>query len=239
MNKKTYAVLATALTILTAFPQTVHAQEKDVYERGVHTAYISGYPDGSVKPEDYITREEAAAVFYRLLDTETEYSISTAFSDIGADRWSYEAVCALESSGIISGDDNKLFRPQDKITRAEMAVMAARFSNSSGGNKTFTDTVGHWAENYIKAAVSQGWLAGYTDGEFKPDNYITRAEAMLLINNVLERRPENIDDLLVDMKKWTDNTDTSKWYYLAVQEASSTHEYVKKENGYETWNLVK
>lgn len=235
MKRKTLAVLAAAITIITLFPETIHAE---IYksERGTHRAYISGYTDGTIRPEKYLTREEAAAVFYNLLDRE-ETKIRTTFKDVGYDRWSWEAIAALASEGIVSGDEG-MFRPEDNITRAEMAVMISKFAKLDGGTKTFSDIEGHWAQKYIEAAVSEGWMAGYTDGEFKPNNYVTRAEAVFFINNALHRNPENMDDMLNDMKVWTDNTDTDKWYYAAIQEASNTHEYVRKENGSEMWNLV-
>ncbi|GFI61307.1 cell surface glycoprotein 2 [Clostridiales bacterium] len=235
MKTKTYAVLTAALTIITLFPQCVHAEEGKSL-KGIHKAYISGYPDGSMRPEEYITREEAASVFYRLLPKERQKK-AMPFSDVPDGSWSFEAIATLAGEGIISGGDG-LFRPKERITRAEMAVMAAKFEGLKGGGKTFSDINGHWAEEYISAAVSNGWLAGYTNGEFKPDNSITRAETMLLINNVLGRRPEGTNDLLEDMTTWTDNSDISNWYYLAVQEASNSHEYTRRDNGFEKWLAI-
>lgn len=236
MKAKICAVIAAVLAIITAFPQKIYAEDYKG-ERGVHTAYISGYPDGSVRPDAYVTREEAASVFYRLMDGEGK-KINLAFKDVDPARWSYEAVSTLAGEDIIAGDDNGMFRPEDRITRAEMAVMAVKFAGSKKGGAALADIAGHWAEEYIISAVSAGWLAGYTDGEFKPENYITRAEMIFMINNVLNRRTENEDDLLNGMTVWTDNTDSSKWYYSAIQEASNSHEYVRKENGYEMWNII-
>lgn len=159
------------------------------------------------------------------------------FKDVGWDRWSSEAINTLASEGIVSGE-NGFFRPDDNITRAEMAALISRYTNLKEGNAIFKDIEGHWAEKYIKAAVSDGWMAGYTDGEFKPNNYITRAEAAFFINNALDRKPGNKEDMLTDMKTWYDNADVEKWYYSALQEASNTHEYVIKETGTEVWNLI-
>ncbi len=234
MKAKTCAVLAAALAIMMIFPQSIHAKTKI---RGVHKAYISGYSDGSIRPEEYLTREEAAAVFCNLLEGRS-VKAGMPFTDVSAERWSYEAIRTLVGAGIICGNDDGLFRPEDKITRAEFAVMAAKFAGISDGDIEFGDIGGHWAERYIRAAVAGGWLAGYTDGEFKPNNYVTRAEMMFFVNNALGRSVEVEEDMLNDMKVWSDNTDRTKWYYYAVQEASNSHEYVINENNTETWDLI-
>jgi len=181
-------ILVAVATVMTAmfFTQTIYAEENKP-ERGIHRAYISGYEDGTIRPEKYLTREEAAAVIYNLAEiTSTKTDIT--FKDVGWDRWSSEAINTLASEGIVSGE-NGFFRPDDNITRAEMAALISRYTNLKEGNAIFKDIEGHWAEKYIKAAVSDGWMAGYTDGEFKPNNYITRAEAAFFINNALDRKP--------------------------------------------------
>ena len=230
-------ILVAVATVMTAmfFPQTIYAEENKP-ERGIHRAYISGYEDGTIRPEKYLTREEAAAVIYNLAEITSEKR-DIIFKDVGWDRWSSEAINTLASEGIVSGE-NGFFRPDDNITRAEMAALISRYTNLKEGNAIFKDIEGHWAEKYIKAAVSDGWMAGYTDGEFKPNNYITRAEAAFFINNALDRKPGNKEDMLTDMKTWDDNADVEKWYYSALQEASNTHEYVIKETGTEVWNLI-
>ena len=209
-------------------------------ERGLHTAYISGYPDGSVKPEANITRQEAAAVIYRLLVVNDEYeAVSNNFSDVGADSWSNIAISTLSSIGIISGYEDGTFKPESEITRAEVATIVSKLTSDKDSSMSFNDIDGHWAEEFILKASGAGWVAGYTDGSFKPDDYITRAEMIFLINVIFNRMPEDGTDLLSGMKTWSDNADETKWYYLAIQEASNTHEYVIKNNGHERWNLVK
>ena len=237
--KRLLAIMAAATVLIMAFPHTIYAE---YIERGTHTAYISGYPDGTIRPGAYLTREEAASMLYRIFLQDgnaryTRYSLG-AFEDVGAGRWSFEAVNALYDCGAVSGDEG-LFRPGGDVTRAEMASMIYRLAGEGPGTKKFNDTDGHWAQKYIENVAAEGWMAGYNDGSFRPDEKITRAETVFLINSVLGRQPENKEALLEDMKVWKDNTDETKWYYLAIQEASNSHEYALKDNGYEIWNLVK
>lgn len=232
--KKLLAIMAAASVFIMAFPHTIYAE---YVERGTHSAYIFGYPDGTVRPGENLTREEAASILYNLFREEMDEDGFAVFEDMGADRWSFEAVNALYANGIVSGEKG-LFRPDEDVTRAEMASMIYRIAGGWVGNRKFTDTQGHWAQEYIEKVAAEGWLAGYNDGSFRPDEGMTRAEAVFLINSVLDRQPENRDALLEDMKVWKDNTDETKWYYLALQEASNTHEYAIKENGREIWNIV-
>lgn len=242
MTRIQRTALITALAIIGTllFPDVAFSAENTQYIKwGRHEAYVSGYPDGSFRPNEYMTREEAASVFSRLLtDSETGDIADISFSDVGADRWSSSAIYELAGRGIVSGYEGGTFRPDDRITRAEMSVFMSALIDSNCTAKTFSDIEGHWAEESIRKAATQGWIAGYTDGTFKPDEYITRAEAVLFINNALGRVPENTDDLLPDMKVFKDNANASVWYYLAVQEAANSHEYALKNTGFETWNLV-
>lgn len=242
MNRIQRTALITALAIAMSlmFPDVAYTAENTQYIKwGRHEAYIAGYPDGSFRPNEYMTREEAASVFYELLgDSETTENTDAAFIDVGADRWSSSVINALAAKGIISGNEDGLFRPEDNITRAEMAVFMAALTDSDYTAKTFSDIKGHWAEKSIEIAATQGWIAGYTDGTFKPDKFITRAEAVLFINSALGRMPENAEDLLPDMKVFKDNADSDKWYYIAIQEAANIHEYALKASGCETWTLV-
>lgn len=234
--KKLLAVMMAASVLIMAFPQTIYAEYVD---KGIHEAYLFGYPDGTIRPEEYMTREEAASVLYSIFKDSlyTDKSSISAFDDVDIERWSSEAVNCLYANGIISGNGTS-FRPEDKITRAEMASMIYRLSDSRFGAKKFNDIEGHWAQKFIEYVSAEGWIAGYSDGSFRPDEKITRAEAAFLINSVLERQPENEDALLPDMKVWKDNADKTKWYYFAIQEASNSHEYALKDNGQEIWNLV-
>ncbi|MBR6823932.1 MAG: S-layer homology domain-containing protein, partial [Firmicutes bacterium] len=207
-----------------------------------HYAYIVGYTDRTVQPEANITRAEVATIFFRLLDEETRDEYLTrrnAFSDVAADKWYNTAVSTMASMGIIVGYEDGTFRPDEQITRAEFAAIAARFDDSGyRGEASFTDIYGHWAYREINIAAHNGWILGYTDGTFMPDQAITRAEAMAMVNRVLQRIPENTSDLRRGMIQWIDNQDTGKWYYLTVQEATNSHEYACKSNGYEYWTKL-
>jgi len=209
---------------------------------GDHYAYIIGYEDGLVHPERNITRAEATTIFFRLLDKETRdkfLSSENSFADVDADAWYNVAVSTLAKMGIVNGRINYLFGPDEYITRAEFAAMAARFDEE--GNTTgvsFDDIYEHWAFKEINIASHNGWILGYEDGTFKPDQLITRAEAMAMVNRVLQRIPENADDLMDGMIIWPDNKDKEKWYYLTVQEATNSHDHKRKDNGYEKWTKI-
>ena len=208
-----------------------------------HYAYIVGYPDSTVRPQDGITRAEVATIFFRLLTDETRNANSTksnSYSDVAAGAWYNHAVSTLSAMGIVKGDSHGKFNPNAPITRAEFAAIAARFDDKANTTAVdFSDIASHWAKNEISAAANNGWINGYTDGTFRPNNKITRAEAMTLVNRVLKRLPETAEDLHNDMIKWSDNSDTSAWYYLAVQEATNSHYYDIKENKYEKWSKLR
>ena len=208
-----------------------------------HYAYIVGYPDSTVRPQNGITRAEVATIFFRLLTDETRNANSTksnSYSDIAAGAWYNHAVSTLSAMGIVKGDSQGKFNPNAPITRAEFAAIAARFDDKANTTAVdFSDIASHWAKNEISAAANNGWINGYTDGTFRPNNKITRAEAMTLVNRVLKRLPETAEDLHNDMIKWSDNSDTSAWYYLAVQEATNSHYYDLKENKHEKWSKLR
>lgn len=204
-----------------------------------HFAYVVGYPDGSVQPNGNITRAEVAAIFFRLLQPEVRdgnLSNTNVFTDVTENDWHNVSVSTMAALNIVKGRTETTFVPDAPITRAEFAAICARFDTGmTEGDSNFTDIGGHWAEEEIERAVSLGWIAGYPDGTFRPDQYITRAEAVSIINRVLCRMPEEPEDLLDDMNIWPDNMDTNKWYYLAVQEATNSHTYEHKGEIYETW----
>lgn len=210
---------------------------------GDHYAYIVGYSDGKVHPEANITRAEVATIFFRLLDNETRERYLTkenTFSDVENGMWFNTAVSTMAAMGIINGYPDGDFHPNANITRAEFAAIAARFdSNANTTGVSFTDIYGHWAQKEINIAANNGWILGYENGEFRPNQNITRAEAMAMVNRVLQRIPESKEDLLDAMVKWPDNMDTTKWYYLTVQEATNSHDYGRKNNGYEYWTTIK
>ena len=208
-----------------------------------HYAYIVGYPDSTVRPQNGITRAEVATIFFRLLTDETRNANSTktnSYSDVAAGAWYNHAVSTLSAMGIVKGDSQGKFNPNAPITRAEFAAIAARFDDKANTTAVdFSDIASHWAKNEISAAANNGWINGYTDGTFRPNNKITRAEAMTLVNRVLKRLPETAEDLHNDMIKWSDSSDTSAWYYLAVQEATNSHYYDLKENKHEKWSKLR
>ena len=208
-----------------------------------HYAYIVGYPDKTVRPQNGITRAEVATIFFRLLTDETRDANSTksnSYSDVAAGAWYNHAVSTLSAMGIVKGDSDGKFNPNAPITRAEFAAIAARFDDKANTTTAdFSDIASHWAKNEISAASNNGWINGYPDGTFRPDNKITRAEAMTLVNRVLTRLPETEEDLHDDMIKWSDNSDVSQWFYLDVQEATNSHYYQTKENQFEKWSELR
>jgi len=207
-----------------------------------HYAYIIGSDDGLVHPEDNITRAEVVTIFFRLLNQETRMQYlcySNNFSDVSKGTWYNTAISTMAALGIVNGYPDGSFRPNSTITRAEFATIAARFAcNANATGAAFTDIAGHWAADYILIAANNGWVQGYEDGTFRPNRPITRAEAISLTNRVLQRLPESEADLLEGMIVWLDNMDTSKWYYLAIQEATNSHTYARKDNGYEYWTGI-
>ncbi len=204
-----------------------------------HVAYVIGYPDGGVHPNATITRAEVATIFFRMLNEDVRdanYTKENSFTDVPADKWYSAAISTMAKLKIVTGDPDGSFRPNDCITRAEFAAIAARFDESAASSvASFSDISGHWAARYISRAAELGWIKGYSDNTFRPNKDITRAEAMAMINRVLNRNPESVDDLLPDMNVWNDNLDTSKWYYLDVQEATNSHDYFRKYGGNESW----
>lgn len=209
-----------------------------------HYAYIVGYSeDGTVRPNANITRAEVATIFFRLLTDEARdqfWSTSNNFTDVAADAWYNNAISTMVNAGIIQGYEDGTFRPNNNITRAEFAAIASRFMSSGYDveEDLFTDIANHWARDNINDAATAKWINGYPDGTFLPDKAITRAEAVTLVNNVLQRKPD-ADHMLDTMIKWPDNMDTSAWYYEAIQEATNSHDYDLFEGAeYETWTAL-
>ena len=221
---------------------TIINKDTGMLNKTDHFAYVIGYPDGTVHPNGQITRAEVATIFFRLLRDEVRdgaFTTSNTYSDVAYGKWYNNPISTMSALGIITGYPDGTFKPNKPITRAEFAAIAARFDETqSGKSATFSDVIGHWAAKEIGIAYANEWIKGYPDGTFKPDQNITRAEAMTLINRVLERKPESPADLLTNMNKWTDNMDTSKWYYLDVQEATNSHAYTRKTFNYELWRQM-
>ena len=206
-----------------------------------HYAYIKGYPNGTFKPDATITRAEVSTIFYRLLTDSTRKAYTTSyntFKDVPASAWYNTAVSTMAKLGIITGGSDGYFRPNDPITRAEMAAMIARcdggyYSSTYSG---FTDINGHWASSYIARAYELGWITGY-GSTYAPDRYLSRAEAVAILNRVLNRAPQYTSDLLKNMTTFSD-VGTNAWYYLDVQEAANSHTYTRRTNGYESWDKL-
>lgn len=221
---------------------TIINKDTGMLNKTDHFAYVIGYPDGTVHPNGQITRAEVATIFFRLLRDEVRdgaFTTSNSYSDVAYGKWYNNPISTMSALGIITGYPDGTFKPNKPITRAEFAAIAARFDETqSGKSATFSDVIGHWAAKEIGIAYANEWIKGYPDGTFKPDQNITRAEAMTMINRVLERKPESPADLLTNMNKWTDNMDTSKWYYLDVQEATNSHGYTRKTFNYELWRQM-
>ena len=223
-----------------------------------HYGYIIGYPvdyytglptedqtKKPVKPQGNITRAEVATIYFRMLTDESRnhfWSQDSGYPDVALADWFNNAIATLSNGGIISGYPDGTFDPNGYITRAEFAVIAARFFDMDyQGEDLFPDIDGHWAQDYINQAAEDGFIEGYPDGTFGPDKYITRAEAVTLVNRTLDRHPDP-DHFLEDMLVWPDNLDTEAWYYADIQEATNSHEYqVKKDaqgNEYEVWTKI-
>lgn len=209
-------------------------------ERGDHYAYIVGYEDDTIRPQNNITRAEVATIFFRLLTDESREAYFTTdcdFTDVNGSAWYANTVATLSNAGILAGYPDGSFRPNDPITRAEFAAIATRFDDLAAADSTFTDIDGHWAEDAINAAYGAGWVGGYPDGTFRPNNNITRAEVMSLVNRVLDREVDE-DGMLDDMLTWTDN-EPGTWYYEAVQEATNSHDYEREDvDSLETWTQI-
>lgn len=206
-----------------------------------HFAYVIGYPDGKVHPEGNISRAETATIFFRLLKADIRDGNLTAdneFSDVSDGQWHNKAVSTMAKLGIVKGRRADSFDPNASITRAEFAAICARFSTRTVENSgSFSDISGHWAENEIERAAAFGWISGYPDGTFRPDARITRAEAMTMINRVLCRMPQSESDLLDSMVTWPDNK-PSDWHYLAVQEATNSHDFNRQGEVGESWTKL-
>ena len=210
----------------------------DLLNDSDHFAYVIGYMDGNVRPYGLISRAETTTIFFRLLkDSVRDGNLLTSntYTDVPDDYWANTAISTMTGLGIVQGRSTTTFDPKAPITRAQFAAICARFdTGKSSGEQTFSDIQGHWAEKYIQRAAELGWIKGFEDGTFRPDTYITRAQAMTMINRVLNRIPEDESDLLPGMNVWPD-CNPGDWFYLAVQEATNSHDFKHKAGNYETW----
>ena len=213
----------------------------DLLNDSDHFAYVIGYMDGNVRPYGLISRAETTTIFFRLLkDSVRDGNLLTSntYTDVPDDYWANTAISTMTGLGIVQGRSTTTFDPKAPITRAQFAAICARFdTGKSNGEQTFSDIQGHWAEKYIQRAAELGWIKGFEDGTFRPDTYITRAQAMTMINRVLNRIPEDESDLLPGMNVWPD-CNPGDWFYLAVQEATNSHDFEHKAGNYETWTKL-
>ena len=208
-----------------------------------HYAYIIGYPDGYVRPNNNITRAEVATIFFRLISDEFRINVwrqSNPFPDVILQNWFNNAISTLTNANLLYGYPDGYFRPNQSMTRAEFSAVIVRIMGERGAMATatnsFTDVTGHWGEAYISVAYELGWVRGYGDGTFRPDRFISRAEVAALVNRALNRLPETYADLLPDMVIWPDNMRRDAWYYLYIQEATNSHYHKMKPDGiHETW----
>ena len=204
-----------------------------------HFAYVQGYKDGNVRPYGLISRAETTTIFFRLLkDSVRDGNLLTSntYTDVTGDYWANTAISTMTGLGIVQGRSADTFDPNAPITRAQFAAICARFdTGKTYGSQSFSDIQGHWAQAYIERAAELGWIKGFEDGTFRPDTYITRAQAMTMINRVLNRTPDDEDDLLDNMNVWPDCT-PNDWFYLAVQEATNSHDF--KYQGGEVWTKL-
>ena len=213
----------------------------EVLNKEIHFNYVIGYTDGTIRPNNDISRAEVATIFFRLLTDEAREQYTTTagnFTDVKAGMWCNRAIATLTNMGIIKGYTDGSFQPNKSITRAELATIIARFAKLDVNTKTFSDINGHWAQKNIELAAGNGWINGYEDGTFRPNNNITRAETFAMINRVLDRQTESVSDLLPtsDMNMWSDNMDADAWYYKDVQEATNYHKCDRVgDSVYEKW----
>ena len=226
-------------TVVTLYARWSSSETPGMLNDEDHFAYVQGYSDGNVHPYGLISRAETTTIFFRLLTDEVRDDnllTSNTYTDVTNDYWANTAISTMTGLGIVQGRSATTFDPKAPITRAQFAAICARFDTGvSSGSRTFSDISGHWAEKYIERAAELSWIQGFADGTFRPDTYITRAQAMTMINRVLNRTPEDEEDLLEGMKVWPD-CNPGDWFYLAVQEATNSHDY--KDRGGEVWTKL-
>lgn len=220
-------------------PVPEHLRQEDHATR--HLAYIYGYEDGTLRPEANITRAEVAAIFYRLVREDVRqqyYTLACDYPDVPMDSWYRAEVATMTNLGILEGYPDGTFRPDDLITRAELTTIVSRFTEpewSLNKKTAFVDIDGHWANDEIRSVEDKNWIVGYPDSTFRPDNTITRAETVTIVNRMLHRLPERFEDLLEEMPTWPDNLDLRQWYYIAMQEAAVSHTCERVVGTREKW----
>lgn len=206
----------------------------------VHTAYLCGYPDGSIRPERELTREALSQALYRLMDEAYLQELGETdgqFLDVAPGRWSYRAISTLARLSILPADADGRFHPTDGVTGQELALTLAAIAGSEAGNRALPALCEGWRAQKITFEAGNGWVMGLQDGVFAPDEPLTRAQFAVILNRVLERTPESLDDLMIGMPLFSDNTDTTAWYFLALQEAATEHSFTRTQSG-ERWTAL-
>lgn len=224
---------------------TTQPTTQPVLDNVSHVAYIDGYEDGSVQPNAQITRAEVSKILYSLLTEESRsyyYTRVNTFYDVRADEWFIEAVSTLARASVLDGYEDGAFRPYSPITRAELATVLTRMTvlvppDATGTPVYFPDTAGHWAASNIRIASAKGWIEGYEDGTFHPDSPVTRAEAVTMVNRMLNRNPSVLVNT-AGMRTFYDNMDAAAWFYIPIQEAANAHDYTRGGDGTELWLKV-
>lgn len=227
MNGKDYA------------PVTFVNRKAAELNRTDHLAFLSGYANGTFKPDRNMTRAEVTTMFARLLTEKmaADQTYSNTFSDVAKSHWAANYIGYMQQFGIITGYADGSFRPDASVTRAEFAAIASRFEKLTEGTKSFSDVPSsHWAAKYINFAATRGWVNGYADGTFRPNNSITRAEVAAVTCRLLERNADQsyIRSHLSELRAFTDVSE-SHWAYWYTMEAANGHDYTKSGSS-ETWS---
>ncbi|MDR0469156.1 MAG: S-layer homology domain-containing protein, partial [Peptococcaceae bacterium] len=223
-----------------AFLSAANDKIKETLEMSAHIKYIGGYPDETVRPDGEITRAEVAVIFWRLLRIPAKYAfVDHTFGDVAEDEWYAQAVKYLAKMGILKGYGDGTYKPSQTITRAEFAAIASRFDDPvTDVDNPFIDLpADHWAYADITTAYIKGWISGYPGGAFKPQDNITRGEVVAIINRVLGRAIAK-DDVSANFRTLYSDLPITHWAFAAVIEASVSHEYERKEDGYEIWIAI-
>lgn len=227
MNGKDYA------------PVTFVNRKAAELNRTDHLAFLSGYANGTFEPDRNMTRAEVTTMFARLLTEKmaADQTYSNTFSDVAKSHWASNYIGYMQQFGIITGYADGSFRPDASVTRAEFAAIASRFERLTEGTKSFSDVPSsHWAAKYINFAATRGWVNGYADGTFRPNNSITRAEVAAVTCRLLERNADQsyIRSHLSELRAFTDVSE-SHWAYWYTMEAANGHDYTKSGSS-ETWS---
>lgn len=205
-----------------------------------HEAYIGGFPDGTVRPEQTLTRAQLAQVLYRMAEPSAREELDrheTCFSDVSPAHWAYRAITAATELGVLYGFSDGTFRPDAGVSRTELALALTRVSHVQGASEALPQLSAGWKAQEISFAAGNGWVMGFDGAVFRPDDALTRAEFMQIFNRLLGRTPASLDGLCVGMELWSDNADTRAWYFLDVQEASVSHTAEETECG-EWWTAL-